>query len=115
MYHLDQLRALGVAIALDDFGTGYNSMSRLQQLPVDVIKIDRSFLDTSAPSSLALLELMIYAAHAFGVPVIAEGVETRAQLDALRRMNCECVQGYFLSRPLTVEQVGRVARTFALA
>lgn len=103
--HLSELRDLGVAVSLDDFGTGYNSLPRIRELPVDSIKIDRSFLDTAEPSSRALLELMINAAHTFGLPVIAEGVETIEQLHELRSMNCESGQGYFLSRPLTVEQI----------
>ncbi len=111
--HLEQLRSLGVAISIDDFGTGYNSVARLQHLPVDVIKIDRSFLDTTQKSTRILLELMIHAAHAFGLPVVVEGVEYPEQLDALRFMDCESVQGFYLSRPLTAAQIrgGHTAAT----
>ncbi len=112
--HLQQLRALGVAISIDDFGTGYSSIARLQHLPVDVIKIDHSFLDQQ-PSSRALLELMVHAAHAFGLPVVAEGVETVEQLEMVRAMSCEFIQGFHVARPLTAEQIGRLDLNFAAA
>jgi diguanylate cyclase (GGDEF)-like protein len=105
--HLQQLRALGVSVSIDDFGTGYSSIARLQTLPIDIIKIDRSFLDDANPSSFALLQLMIGAAHAFHLPVIAEGVEHPDQLDILRRLDCEAAQGFYLSRPLPAEEAER--------
>ncbi|MBV9592706.1 MAG: EAL domain-containing protein [Actinobacteria bacterium] len=110
-HHLQLLRELGTRVSIDDFGTGYSSIARLQQLPVDVIKIDRSFLDTSQESSRALLELMIHAAHAFGLPVVVEGVEHAHQLDTLRTLNCEAVQGYYLSHPLPADEAGRCVVT----
>ena len=103
--NLHQLQALGVVISIDDFGTGYNSITRLKQLPIDVIKIDRTFLDASDRSAAALLELIVHTAHTFGLPVVAEGVETTAQLEVLTGLGCDYVQGYLLSRPLTVDQV----------
>jgi diguanylate cyclase (GGDEF)-like protein len=105
--HLHQIRALGVSVSIDDFGTGYSSISRLQHLPIDVIKIDRSFLASSSPTSHALLELMIGAAHAFNLPVVAEGVERADQLQMLRELNCEAVQGFHLSAPLSADDAGR--------
>ncbi|WP_188939875.1 putative bifunctional diguanylate cyclase/phosphodiesterase [Nakamurella endophytica] len=108
-HHLRQLRELGVAVTLDDFGTGYHSLASLRDLPVDTLKIDRSFLDTGTRSSRALLELMITAAHAFDLPVVAEGVETPDQVAALRAMRCESAQGFHLGRPLTVSQVEALA------
>ena len=110
--HLQQLQAMGVRVSIDDFGTGYSSIARLQHLPVDVVKIDRSFLDCQQ-SSRALLELMIHAAHAFGLPVVAEGVETLDQLAMVRSMGCEYVQGFHVARPLTAEQIGRLNLVFA--
>ena len=103
--HLRTLQAMGVVVTLDDFGTGYNSLSRLRDLPVDMIKIDRSFVADPSPSARSLLRLMIDAAHAFGLPVITEGVENPEQLRTVRSMGCEYAQGFHLGRPLDVQQV----------
>jgi diguanylate cyclase (GGDEF)-like protein len=111
--HLCTLREMGIRVSIDDFGTGYNSVGRLQQLPFDLIKIDRSYLDISTERSRTLLELMITTAHAFGVPAIVEGVERPAQLEALRAIGCEAVQGFHLARPMPAEEV--VALVPALA
>ncbi len=103
--HLHALRQLGVVISIDDFGTGYNSITRLQHLPIDIIKIDRSFLDDSHSASGVLLQMMVDAAHAFGLPVIAEGVERPEQLTLLRKLHCDSAQGFLLARPRTVNQI----------
>jgi diguanylate cyclase (GGDEF)-like protein len=87
--HLRDLRALGVAVSLDDFGTGYTSIGQLQKLQVDTLKIDQSFLRSDEPSSQALVQLMVTAAHAFNLDVVAEGVETQEQLDRLVVIGCE--------------------------
>jgi diguanylate cyclase len=97
--NLQDLRLLGVSISIDDFGTGYNSISRLETLPVDIVKIDGRFLDPAVPSSDKLLRLIVQAAHAFGLPVVAEGVETGEQLSVLQSLECESAQGYYLGRP----------------
>jgi diguanylate cyclase (GGDEF)-like protein len=97
--HLSALRALGIVISLDDFGTGYNSITRLQTYPIDIVKIDRSFLHDQADSGLALLSLIVHAAHTFGLSVVAEGVETDSQLALLRRLHCRSAQGFLLGRP----------------
>ena len=97
--HLRDLRALGVAVSLDDFGTGYTSIGQLQKLQVDTLKIDQSFLRSEEPSSQALVQLMVTAAHAFNLDVVAEGVETKEQLDRLAVIGCELAQGYYLGRP----------------
>ena len=99
---LDSLRELGVRLALDDFGTGYSSLSYLQRLPLDTLKVDRTFiehLETKA-DDLVLTSTIISMAHALGLSVIAEGVETFRQLEILRERRCDEIQGYFLSRPL---------------
>ena len=111
------LRGAGVRIALDDFGTGYSSLTYLQKYPVDKIKIDRSFvhnLDADAASD-AIVQAIVDLARAMGVEVTAEGVETAAQRDALKRIGCDELQGFLLSSPLSVEDMdallGRPAAT----
>jgi len=99
---LSELRNAGIVIALDDFGTGYSSLSYLRTLPIDIIKIDRSFVQEIEESVEArdLIESILHIAKALNKTVIAEGVETHAQLNVLRRMGCDTMQGYLLSRPL---------------
>jgi len=99
---LKELRAAGMIIALDDFGTGYSSLNYLRTLPIDIIKIDRSFVQEIEESAeaLELVESILRIAHALNKKVIAEGVETHAQLKILRRLGCDIIQGYLVSRPL---------------
>jgi diguanylate cyclase (GGDEF)-like protein/PAS domain S-box-containing protein len=98
------LRALGVSIAIDDFGTGYSALSYLQQLPVDYVKIDQSFVRemSSGTSPARLVQAIVRMAHALGLKVTAEGIETQAQLAALREFGCDQVQGFLLGRPMPV-------------
>lgn len=97
---LEPLRRLGVGIALDDFGTGFSSISHLHQIPCEALKIDRSFVDRvdERPQTRKLLQAMVAMAHSLGLAVIAEGVERRQELDVLRQVGCEHVQGFMLSR-----------------
>lgn len=107
---LRRLKSLGVHIALDDFGTGYSSMSYLQAFPFDMIKIDRSFisnLERSAQSK-ALLRGVIGLARGLELPVTAEGVETRAQLDVVTRAGCDLVQGFLIGRPAAIDRYAEV-------
>lgn len=97
--NLDAIRAMGVVVSLDDFGTGHQSNAQLSRLTVDQLKIDREFVDASTPAARSLLELMVKAAHAFGIRVVAEGVERQDQLDLVRELGCEYAQGYYLGRP----------------
>jgi EAL domain-containing protein (putative c-di-GMP-specific phosphodiesterase class I) len=98
--HFEALRAMGVRIRIDDFGTGYNSVVQLQHLPIDGLKIDRSFVSSTHPAATRLLVVLVQAAHAFDLPVVAEGVETLEQLQTLRSIGCEYAQGYLFARPL---------------
>lgn len=102
---LSQLRDLGVQLAIDDFGTGYSSLGRLHRLPVDVLKIDRSFVSMidANGNNLEITETIVTLARKLGVEVTAEGVETAEQLAQLRGLNCGCGQGYFFSQPLDTE------------
>ncbi len=99
---LGTLRELGMHLAMDDFGTGYSSLSYLRGLPFDILKIDHSFINDfeTFPDSAHLVEAIISMAHALGLKVVAEGVETQAQLDFLRERDCDFVQGHLLSPPL---------------
>jgi diguanylate cyclase (GGDEF)-like protein len=98
---LRELAAIGVSLALDDFGTGYSSLSYLEAYPVHILKIDRSFVIAmeSKESTLAIVQMIISLAHCLGMKTVAEGVETSAQMEVLRALGCDEIQGYFISRP----------------
>jgi EAL domain-containing protein (putative c-di-GMP-specific phosphodiesterase class I) len=103
---LRQVRALGVAVAIDDFGTGYSSLARLTACPVDVIKIDRSFVaEVGTPRGEAVLAGIVALAHATGAHVVAEGVETEQQLAVLRALGADSASGFLLARPAAPGQV----------
>jgi EAL domain-containing protein (putative c-di-GMP-specific phosphodiesterase class I) len=96
------LKSLGVRVAIDDFGTGYSSLGYLKQFPVDVVKIDRSFvegLETSAVDA-AIVAAVIGLADAVGMTTVAEGVETRQQFERLRDLGCDTIQGFYLAKPM---------------
>jgi len=102
---LRRLKALGVQISIDDFGTGYSSLSYLQRFPVDTLKVDRSFVGRLGldPENQEIVRAIVALAHSLGLDVVAEGVEESGQATLLRDLGCECVQGFFFSRPLDGE------------
>ncbi|MCU1577101.1 MAG: diguanylate cyclase [Leifsonia sp.] len=102
---LSQLRSHGIRVSLDDFGTGYSSLGRLQELPVDIIKVDRSFVDgiRTGGETLPILNSVVELAHNLGLHVTAEGVETAAQALHLRRLGCDSMQGFYFGRPAAAE------------
>ena len=102
---LEQIKALGVSVAVDDFGTGYSSLSYLKRLPIDVIKIDRSFITDAGGDleSAQFVRTIVTLGHALGLSLVAEGIETEAQLDLLRDCGCEMGQGYLFGRPMPAE------------
>ena len=106
---LEQLRDSGVMLALDDFGTGYSSLSRLKNLPLDRLKIDQSFVRdiVTDPDDASIVSATAVLAHALGLKVTAEGVETQEQLNYIRSLKCEEYQGYLFSRPVPAEEVAR--------
>ena len=105
--NLHDLKSLGVMLALDDFGTGYSSLNYLQQFPIDIVKIDKSFVDTIAERGEAqsLAPAIIQLAQSLGLRTVAEGVEHPRQLQRLRALRCDLVQGFLLHRPLTVDGI----------
>ena len=110
---LAELRAIGVGLSIDDFGTGYSSLSRLQQLPIDTLKIDRSFIMQMEEEreSYEIVRTIVTLAHNLGLKVVAEGVETAAQVERLSLLNCDFVQGYYFSRPASAETITALLST----
>jgi diguanylate cyclase (GGDEF)-like protein len=105
---LEAVKALGVGLSVDDFGTGYSSLASLHEFPIDIFKLDRSFMASSmrsaqGPALVAVAHAMILLARNINVRVIAEGVETAEQLALLQSLQCDMAQGYFLGRPMPIE------------
>jgi len=100
---LEQIKALGIKVSMDDFGTGYSSLNYLNRLPIDTLKIDRSFVRELSTDSkkLSLTQTIINLSHTLGMTVIAEGIETKDQQAILRELNCEYGQGYLFSKPIS--------------
>jgi EAL domain-containing protein (putative c-di-GMP-specific phosphodiesterase class I) len=98
--NLHRLRGLGVALSLDDFGTGHHVIDQLRRLPVDIVKIDKGYLDVSTPDARERLAVMVDTCHTLGLAVIGEGVENRDQLALLQEFEVESAQGFLLGRPL---------------
>jgi predicted signal transduction protein with EAL and GGDEF domain len=105
---LNALKALGARISLDDFGTGYSSLSCIRELPLDKVKIDRSFISKIETDSAArlILRTMLGLCNGLGHDCIVEGVESGEQVDFLRKEHCRFMQGYFFAKPMGIEQVG---------
>ncbi len=114
--NLQSLRDMGVRIQIDDFGTGYSSLSYLRHLPIDTLKIDRSFIShvDVNPADEAIVSAVFAMARSLGLRVVAEGVETSAQLDVLNRHDCEIAQGFFFSRPLSSDRCRTLLQELAV-
>jgi len=112
---LEQLSAMGVLVSVDDFGTGYSSMSYLRRFPIDKLKIDRVFINeiASRPEDASIVRAIVSLAHSLRLKVVAEGVETPAQLDFLKAVGCDEYQGYHFSRPLPANEFERIVRETA--
>lgn len=107
---LQRLRAMGVKISIDDFGTGYSSLAYLRRFPIDTLKIDIAFIRevTSNPQDAAITRTIIELAHSLELRVVAEGVESQAQLAFLKAAGCDQIQGYLFSRPLPMQELERL-------
>ena len=101
------LRDYGIRISLDDFGTGYSSLSYLKGLPIDTLKIDKSFIDTliNDENTRIITESIVYMVKKLGFETVAEGVETAEQYDYLKSIDCDCIQGYLLGKPMAAEDI----------
>lgn len=110
--HLNRLKKLGIRIAMDDFGTGYSSLNYLKKFPINIIKLDRSFIDAINENGIDMLLIknILSLAHDLEFEVVAEGIETSEQLRFLRQHNCESGQGYLFSKPLPVEKMDSILK-----
>ena len=107
---LNELGRLGLHVAVDDFGTGYSSLSHLKRLPVNTLKVDRIFVDgiEKSEDTHSITLAIVTMAHSLGLRVTAEGVETKEQLDCLKSMNCDTIQGYYFYKPMPIDDFNRI-------
>jgi diguanylate cyclase (GGDEF)-like protein len=110
---LRRLRERGVRIAIDDFGTGYSSLAYLRHLPIDILKVDRTFIAELVhdPSASTVLAAVIHLAHTLGFVIVAEGAETAAQVELLKHLECDEIQGFYYARPAPIDTVEAAARS----
>jgi EAL domain-containing protein (putative c-di-GMP-specific phosphodiesterase class I) len=104
---LEEMKALGVRLAMDDFGTGYSSLSNLGRFPVDILKMDRSFLEAGAEADAGLAAAVVALGETLDLQVVAEGIELTSQMSSLRDLGCELGQGFLFARPMSIESVTR--------
>jgi EAL domain-containing protein (putative c-di-GMP-specific phosphodiesterase class I) len=104
---LSSIRELGVSLSIDDFGTGYSSLAYLKRLPLDTLKIDRSFIQDipRCPQDMEIVQAIILMAHTLHLQVVTEGVETAEQYEFLKAYGCDYVQGYLMSRPVPLAEL----------
>src|SRR4051812_2723828 len=115
LHHLRALKGLGLRLAMDDFGTGYSSLNRLRTLPIDLVKVDKSFVDglPDVPEDMALVRSVIEVARALGMTSIAEGVEEPDQFAALQELGCDAIQGYLFAKPMSAANTTRTLTRLA--
>lgn len=109
---LNDIKKIGITIALDDFGTGYSSFSYLRDLPIDVLKIDKSFIDYIGKDKKSeyIIKKLIELSHYFNLDIVAEGVENNIQYEFLKKINCDTIQGYYFYKPLLVEEILKIIK-----
>jgi EAL domain-containing protein (putative c-di-GMP-specific phosphodiesterase class I) len=107
IHKLNELRAMGIHVAIDDFGIGYSSLSYIVRLPIDSIKIDKSFVQniTSSKEAQAIVSTIINLCKTLNLNVIAEGIESKMELDYLRMNQCDIGQGYYFSKPISITEI----------
>lgn len=107
---LNILKNKGVKIALDDFGTGYSSITYLKKLPIDIVKLDKSYINSkyNDVKDFSIVKFIVLLAHDLGFRVIAEGIETYEQMDYLRSIECEYGQGYFIGKPMCIGDIDTI-------
>ena len=110
LHCIDEIKKMGIKIAIDDFGTGYSSLSYLNSFPADLLKIDKSFIDkmNQSESSRQYVAAIISMGHIMGFKVLSEGVEDTDQLETLREIGCDYIQGFVWGRPLPVEEAEKL-------
>ncbi len=110
LQRIDEIKALGLRVAIDDFGTGYSSLSYLNSFPSDILKIDKSFIDrmSLSSSSRQYIAMIISLGHILDLKVISEGVESTEQVEVLKKIGCDFVQGYVWGRPMPPEEAGKL-------
>ena len=106
---LEEINALGFHIAIDDFGTGYSNLANISRFPLNCIKIDKSFVD-NLPESLPVVELIVTLANTIGATVVAEGAEHKTQVDELKRLSCDQVQGFYFSKPVAADRLPSIVQ-----
>jgi EAL domain-containing protein (putative c-di-GMP-specific phosphodiesterase class I) len=102
---INQLRSKGIQIFLDDFGTGYSSLKYLKNLPIDKLKIDKTFIDDIVKQKDNITETVVALAHKMGMKVVAEGVEQKEQFELLQEYACDMIQGYYISKPVFEDKI----------
>jgi EAL domain-containing protein (putative c-di-GMP-specific phosphodiesterase class I) len=102
---LEEMKGLGVRLAMDDFGTGYSSLSYLSKFPVDILKMDRSFLEAESDADSGLAAAVVALGATLDMQVVAEGIELTTQMSALRQLGCELGQGFLFARPMSFASV----------
>jgi EAL domain-containing protein (putative c-di-GMP-specific phosphodiesterase class I) len=107
---LEEMKGLGVRLAMDDFGTGYSSLSYLSKFPVDILKMDRSFLEAESDADSGLAAAVVALGATLDMQVVAEGIELTTQMSSLRELGCELGQGFLFARPMTFESVADYLR-----
>jgi len=111
LHRLDQLKEQGFKLLLDDFGTGYSSLTYLSQFPIDVLKIDQSFVRNLQTNLMnkPIIQAIVSLAQSLELSCVAEGIEESEQLDYIRALGCEQIQGYYFSKPMPIETITEVA------
>ena len=115
LQRIDEIKAMGIKVAIDDFGTGYSSLSYLNNFPSDLLKIDKSFIDqvNFSESSKQYVAMIISIGHILDLKVISEGVESADQVNVLRDIGCDYIQGYVWGKPMPPEEAGTLVRSIA--